>query len=56
MFEAMRKEIERKLGILAIDIYGLSEVIGPGSHLSAFANAGFTYRRSFHTRDNRSSN
>ena len=28
--EAMRKEIERKLGILAIDIYGLSEVIGPG--------------------------
>lgn len=27
---AMRSEIERKLGILAIDIYGLSEVIGPG--------------------------
>ncbi|MCG8499243.1 MAG: phenylacetate--CoA ligase [Firmicutes bacterium] len=26
----MRKEIENKLGILAIDIYGLSEVIGPG--------------------------
>jgi len=26
----MRKEIEEKLGILAIDIYGLSEVIGPG--------------------------
>ncbi|HOK99831.1 MAG TPA: phenylacetate--CoA ligase [Bacteroidales bacterium] len=28
--EEMRKEIEEKLGILAIDIYGLSEVIGPG--------------------------
>ncbi|HPP86922.1 MAG TPA: phenylacetate--CoA ligase, partial [bacterium] len=26
----MRKEIEKKLGILAIDIYGLSEIIGPG--------------------------
>jgi phenylacetate-CoA ligase len=28
--ENMRKEIEEKLRILAIDIYGLSEVIGPG--------------------------
>lgn len=28
--ENMRKEIESKLGILAIDIYGLSEIIGPG--------------------------
>lgn len=28
--EPMRDEIERRLGILAIDIYGLSEVIGPG--------------------------
>jgi phenylacetate-CoA ligase len=28
--EAMRKEIESRLGILAIDIYGLSEIIGPG--------------------------
>ena len=26
----MRNEIEQRLGILAIDIYGLSEVIGPG--------------------------
>ena len=26
----MRKEIESKLGILAIDIYGLSEIMGPG--------------------------
>jgi phenylacetate-CoA ligase len=28
--EAMRKEIEKKLQIDALDIYGLSEVIGPG--------------------------
>jgi len=28
--ENMREEIERKLGISALDIYGLSEVIGPG--------------------------
>ncbi|MDD3839291.1 MAG: phenylacetate--CoA ligase [Clostridia bacterium] len=28
--ENMRKEIEQKLGVSAIDIYGLSEVIGPG--------------------------
>lgn len=28
--EAMRKEIESKLGLKAYDIYGLSEVVGPG--------------------------
>jgi len=28
--ENMRKEIERKLKIKAIDIYGLSEIVGPG--------------------------
>jgi len=28
--ENMRQEIERKLGILALDIYGLTEIIGPG--------------------------
>ncbi|MHB0856761.1 MAG: phenylacetate--CoA ligase family protein [Anaerolineae bacterium] len=28
--EQMRQQIEERLGILAIDIYGLSEVIGPG--------------------------
>ena len=28
--ENMRREIEDKLGVMAIDIYGLSEVIGPG--------------------------
>ena len=28
--ESMRTEIENKLGALAIDIYGLTEIIGPG--------------------------
>ena len=28
--EAMRREIEQRLGIDAVDIYGLSEVMGPG--------------------------
>ncbi|MDO9083091.1 MAG: phenylacetate--CoA ligase [Humidesulfovibrio sp.] len=28
--ESMRAEIEKKLGITAIDIYGLSEIMGPG--------------------------
>lgn len=28
--ESMRLEIEKKLGISAVDIYGLSEVLGPG--------------------------
>ncbi len=28
--EAMRQKIESELGIIAIDIYGLSEIVGPG--------------------------
>jgi phenylacetate-CoA ligase len=28
--EAMRAEIERRLGLKAIDVYGLSEIMGPG--------------------------
>jgi len=28
--ENMREEVEKKLGLKAIDIYGLSEIIGPG--------------------------
>ncbi len=28
--EEMRSEIERRLGITAVDLYGLSEIIGPG--------------------------
>lgn len=28
--QEMRKEIEERMGIMAIDIYGLSEIVGPG--------------------------
>ncbi len=28
--EGMRREIEQRLGVIALDIYGLSEIIGPG--------------------------
>jgi phenylacetate-CoA ligase len=28
--EAMREEIEARLGVIAIDVYGLSEIMGPG--------------------------
>jgi phenylacetate-CoA ligase len=28
--EGMREEIERRMGLVAVDIYGLSEVMGPG--------------------------
>lgn len=37
--EAMRKELEEKLGIKAYDIYGLTEIIGPGvGHECKFQN------------------
>jgi len=29
--ETMRQEIEKKLGLEALDVYGLSEVMGPGA-------------------------
>jgi phenylacetate-CoA ligase len=38
--EAMRKEIESRLGIDAYDIYGLSEVIGPGVSCECSAKSG----------------
>ncbi|MGI6037769.1 MAG: phenylacetate--CoA ligase family protein [Limnochordia bacterium] len=38
--EGMRKEIENALGIDAIDIYGLSEIIGPGVASECQAKAG----------------
>jgi phenylacetate-CoA ligase len=38
--EAMRDEIERKLRITALDIYGLSEVIGPGVAMECLAKKG----------------
>lgn len=36
----MRNEIEERLGILAIDIYGLSEVIGPGVASECYCKCG----------------
>ncbi|MCX7960655.1 MAG: phenylacetate--CoA ligase [Burkholderiales bacterium] len=39
--EAMRKEIEARLGLKAVDIYGLSEILGPGVACECFeAQAG----------------
>ena len=38
--EAMRKEIEARMGIDAFDIYGLSEVIGPGVACECSAKRG----------------
>lgn len=38
--EAMRNEIESRLGIDAFDIYGLSEVIGPGVSCECSAKSG----------------
>ncbi|NLC51092.1 MAG: phenylacetate--CoA ligase, partial [Firmicutes bacterium] len=38
--ENMRAEIEKKLGLMALDIYGLSEVIGPGVAMECPAKSG----------------
>ncbi|QTX32076.1 phenylacetate--CoA ligase [Aminithiophilus ramosus] len=38
--EALRKKIEERLGIRAIDIYGLSEVMGPGVAIECPCQAG----------------
>ncbi|MBN1927215.1 MAG: phenylacetate--CoA ligase [Prolixibacteraceae bacterium] len=38
--ESMRKEIEQKLKIKAIDIYGLSEIVGPGVSCECTYQAG----------------
>ena len=38
--ENMRRDIEAKLGIKAYDIYGLSEIAGPGVGTSANASMG----------------
>jgi phenylacetate-CoA ligase len=34
--EEMRAEIERRLGIVALDVYGLSEIIGPGVSIECY--------------------
>ena len=36
----MREEVERKLNIKAVDIYGLSEVIGPGVAMECLCSSG----------------
>jgi len=41
--ENMRKEIEQKLGLTALDIYGLSEVMGPGWLSSVHVNMVSTF-------------
>ncbi|MFV0437292.1 MAG: phenylacetate--CoA ligase family protein [Desulfopila sp.] len=38
--ENMREEVERKLNIRAVDIYGLSEIIGPGVAMECLASSG----------------
>lgn len=38
--EGMRKEIERRLGVRATDIYGLSEIIGPGVAFECYKQDG----------------
>ena len=38
--EEMRQQIEERLGIVAIDIYGLSEIIGPGVSSECMARNG----------------
>ncbi|MDH3318785.1 MAG: phenylacetate--CoA ligase [Betaproteobacteria bacterium] len=38
--EAMRAEIERRLGLKAIDLYGLSEIMGPGVAVECEAQDG----------------
>jgi len=38
--DAMRHEIEERLGITALDIYGLSEIIGPGVSAECTAKCG----------------
>jgi len=38
--EAMRREVEARLGIVAIDIYGLSEIMGPGVACECQCRAG----------------
>lgn len=38
--ENMREEVERKLNIKAVDIYGLSEVIGPGVAMECLNSSG----------------
>lgn len=38
--ENMREEVERKLNLKAVDIYGLSEIIGPGVAMECLTSSG----------------
>jgi phenylacetate-CoA ligase len=46
--EAMRAEIERLLGVRALDIYGLSEVTGPGVACETLDSAGWLHVQEDH--------
>jgi phenylacetate-CoA ligase len=46
--EAMRTQIERALGIRALDIYGLSEVIGPGVACESLDSGGWLHVQEDH--------
>lgn len=45
--EGMRNEIEKRLGILAIDIYGLSEIMGPGVASDCYCKQGLHIAEDF---------
>jgi phenylacetate-CoA ligase len=46
--EAMRTEIERLLGVRALDIYGLSEIIGPGVACETLDSGGWLHVQEDH--------
>jgi phenylacetate-CoA ligase len=46
--EAMRNQIERLLGIRALDIYGLSEIIGPGVACETLDSGGWLHVQEDH--------
>ncbi|MGI5901274.1 MAG: phenylacetate--CoA ligase family protein [Desulfitobacteriia bacterium] len=46
--EQMRKEIEDRLGLKAVDIYGLSEIMGPGVSLECLKGTGLHFDEHFY--------
>jgi len=52
--ERMREEIESRLNIVALNVYGLSEVIGPRCSIECTEKQGMhTFEDHFHSRDHR---
>ena len=52
--EAMRREIEARMGLRAVDIYGLSEIMGPGVACECEVRNGLHgWGRPFPVRDHR---